>query len=367
MAEAYAHNAASVMLRPLELTLEEKVAALSAPECYGRPGARVDARQTHMSWVFIVGDLVFKLKKPVRFPFLDFRRLADRERFVREEVRLNRRLAPSVYLGVSALTLSPDGGLSVDGPGAPVEWLVRMRRLPEERFLDAAILSGSVDRARLARVFERLAVFYASQPRPSIQPEERVERFRAQYQEDAVVLLDPLFALDGDRIAALLDRCEDDLSLLADRLSAQCGDGTLVDGHGDLRPEHICLTSPPEIIDRLEFDAALRRVDPFEEAALLGLECARLGAPWIAEACVSSLAARLGRRLEPDLYAFYWRSKALLRARLSLAHLLDARPRTPEKWRPLTLSYLDLAGRVAPLARRCSARAGDARASAGNG
>ncbi|MEM8752705.1 MAG: hypothetical protein AAGF90_06990 [Pseudomonadota bacterium] len=100
MAEAYAHNAASVMLRPLELTLEEKVAALSAPNCYGRPGARVDARQTHMSWVFIVDDLVFKLKKPVRFPFLDFRRLADRERFVREEVRLNRRLAPSVYLGL---------------------------------------------------------------------------------------------------------------------------------------------------------------------------------------------------------------------------------------------------------------------------
>jgi aminoglycoside phosphotransferase family enzyme len=92
-------------------TIEEKVAFLKDRRAYGDETAAVEPVETHMSWVFLAGDLVFKLKKPVKFPFLDFTELAARERNCREEVRLNRRLAPDIYLGAVPLTQATDGTL----------------------------------------------------------------------------------------------------------------------------------------------------------------------------------------------------------------------------------------------------------------
>ncbi|MFW6368961.1 MAG: hypothetical protein ACOC0J_00060, partial [Myxococcota bacterium] len=118
-------------------SLREKVEFLTSPTAHG--GEKVDVRETHMALVFLAGDRAYKMKKPVRLPFLDYSTLAARGRICAEEVRLNRRLAASVYLGRSRLTEQPDGSLSIDGEGRTVEWLVRMRRLPEEKMLDRAI------------------------------------------------------------------------------------------------------------------------------------------------------------------------------------------------------------------------------------
>jgi uncharacterized protein len=117
----------------------------------------------------------------------------------------------------------------------------------------------------------------------------------------------------------------------------------IVDGHGDLRPEHIWLGDQVRVIDCLEFNASLRAVDPFDEIAFLCLECERLGCAWAAEHI-----RRWGRHMLPDglsdeLFAFYRAHRATLRARLSAAHLLELNPRTPEKWRRLTRTYLQLA------------------------
>ena len=188
--------------------IDEKVSALRDAEIYGKSGSPVEVVETHMSWVFLVEDQVFKLKKPVRFPFLDFTKLKNREHYIHEEVRLNRRLAPSVYLGVSALRKGLDGRLLLNGPGETVDWLVNMRRLPVERMLDQLIKSKSDIRADMGPVFELLAKFYKSAKAATVTPDERVDRFANQYLDDAAVLLDPCFKLDLSRVESLLDRCD---------------------------------------------------------------------------------------------------------------------------------------------------------------
>jgi len=131
--------------------------------------------------------------------------------------------------------------------------------------------------------------------------------------------------------------------LIAERLRHR----RIVDGHGDLRPEHIWLDDKVRIIDCLEFNSRLRVVDPFDEIAFLSLECERLGAAW-ASGYIQHRMKRLLRDGPADeLFTFYRCHRALLRARLAIAHLLEEHPRTPEKWPRLCATYLELADRSA--------------------
>jgi aminoglycoside phosphotransferase family enzyme len=122
----------------------------------------------------------------------------------------------------------------------------------------------------------------------------------------------------------------------------------LVDGHGDLRPEHVCLNTPPVIIDCLEFSERLRQVDPFDEITYLGLECTRLGAPWIGPRLLARLSAALDDPVKPRLLRFYAGYRACVRARLALAHLDDPCPREPERWPHLAREYLRLGVELNP-------------------
>lgn len=325
-------------------TLAEKVAFLSDGANYPHRPASVTPRETHMSWVFLAGDLVFKLKKPVRYPFLDFSTLARRRHFAEEELRLNRRLAARVYLGLHALTASTaPAGLALDGAGPPVEWLVEMRRLPDALFLDHRIESGTASPADIARVAEVLAGFYQTQPAVEICADAYLARFAAEQAETGRVLADPVFAFDGNRVARILRTAEDALARVEPLMAERVAAGRIVDGHGDLRPEHVCLSDPPVVIDCLEFNPALRRVDPFEEIVLLGLGCARLGADRVLGDMASRISAALADAPPPELLVFHWRYRALLCARLALLHLVEPEPRTPERWRPLAWRYVELA------------------------
>jgi aminoglycoside phosphotransferase family enzyme len=137
---------------------------LLRPESYPHRPATVEHIETHISHVFLAGDLVYKLKKPVRFDFLDFSTIAARERACREKVRLNQRLAPDVYLGVVAVTRSAAAGFELDGDGEVVDWLVAMRRLPTELTLDALFRRGELTADHIQRLAEVLSRFYRSLP-----------------------------------------------------------------------------------------------------------------------------------------------------------------------------------------------------------
>lgn len=296
-----------------------------------------------MSYVFLAGERVYKLKKPVRFAFLDFSTIPARAAECREELRLNRRLAPGVYLDVIPLTLAPSGDLSLRGDGAVVDWLVEMRRLPESLMLDRLIAEGKLETGQIDALALTLANFYAHAERTTMTPADYVGRFFREHEESRRVLT--LCEPEGShhRVHALLDRLHTLLVEFTPALEQRVRAGRVVDGHGDLRPEHICFCDPIAIFDCLEFNRELRQVDPFDELAFLDVECALLGAPTLGPKLFRAVASRLDDFPPASLISLYGACRALLRARLALAHLLDAHPRQPEKWEPLAARYLRLA------------------------
>jgi aminoglycoside phosphotransferase family enzyme len=324
--------------------LEAKLRFLRSPAAHA--ASSVETIETHMSWIFIAADRVLKLKKPVRFPFLDFSTLAAREFNCREELRLNARLAAGVYLGLRALQwhddrfslLAPE---SLPAPGETVDWLVLMRRLPEQRMLHRLIGEGAATPAAIDGLGALLGRFYAQAATLPISAEAYVARFHREQASNREVLLRPQFEVD--HAARALDRLDRALLAHVERLYERCTRGRIVEGHGDLRPEHVCMVDPPVVIDCLEFNAALRHVDPFDELAFLGLECGLAGADWIGPRLVDRVSEILDDRPAPALMHVYTAQRALLRARLAMAHLLDPEPRTPSRW--------------PPLARRCVQRA----------
>lgn len=330
--------------------LETKLHFLQTPAAYSETGqgaaqgAVPECIETHMSWVFLVGQQVFKLKKPVRFPFLDFTTLRLREFYCREEVRLNARLAPGVYLGLMALqwhdgtfALLPEARLGGPdaAPGETVDWLICMRRLPRQRMLDQLIAQASVSHPDIDALVQVLLAFYRAAPAVEISPSDYLARFQYEQAQTREVLLRPQFALHDAALA--IDRLGLALAQGADLLRQRAARGQVLDGHGDLRPEHVCLLQPPVVIDCLEFNPQLRQIDPLDEIAYLSLECAMAGAPWIGPHLLSGCASVLG---ETALLPLYSAHRALLRARLAMAHLLDPQPRLPDKWPPLASRYI---------------------------
>jgi aminoglycoside phosphotransferase family enzyme len=160
---------------------------------------------------------------------------------------------------------------------------------------------------------------------------------------DRRILLHPSFALNRgtiERISRIQRRfLQQRRKVLTERIHRRF----IVDAHGDLRPEHIWLSAPYPIIDCLEFNASLRALDALDELAFLHLECERLGGLPAAEQIRRRLAHALDDDAASGLFLFYRSHRAMLRARLSIAHLFDANPRTPEKWPRLARVYLGLA------------------------
>lgn len=310
------------------------------------PGEVAQCIETRMSWVFLAGDRVLKLKKPLSTPVLDFSTLAAREFNCREELRLNARLAPGVYLGLLALqwdghhlSLGPDARLP--GNGRTVDWLVLMKRLPVHRMLDQALADGQVAPADIDELLAVLAPFYRKATVAAIPPEAYADRFRLELALHREVLLDGRWRLAG--AAQALDGLASALARHRGLLLARAARQRLVEGHGDLKPEHVCLLHPPVVIDCLEFSPALRQVDPFDEIAFLGLECTMGGAPWVGRQLAHGCSLALGDAAPAPLMHLYTAHRALLRARQAIAHLHDPVPRTPLAWVPRAERYIGLA------------------------
>jgi aminoglycoside phosphotransferase family enzyme len=157
--------------------------------------------------------------------------------------------------------------------------------------------------------------------------------------------MNPTLGLCSARTDAVLDAVDHLLALWTSTIEARIAAGRIVDGHGDLRPGHICLVEPPVIYDCLEFDRSMRLLDPYDEVNFLGMECAMLGAGWVRPILLASLRETLGNPPDRRLLATFGAFRAVLRARLCLAHRLDADPREPERWVRRTRRYLGFAWR----------------------
>jgi aminoglycoside phosphotransferase family enzyme len=320
--------------------LAEKLATLRKPAAYPEPTRAVSRRETHMSCVFLTDRFVYKLKKPVRLNSLDYATLERRRACCEAEVALNRRLAPGIYLGVVPLARAADGRLRIGADGPVAEWLVKMRRLPEARMLDVALTSGTATREDVRRAADLLAAFFRAAPPERIDDARYLGRFAHDLALDRTLLCDAAFDLAEAAPDRLLDHLCAWLETRREALLDRLHGGHVIEGHGDLRPEHVFLGPPPAVIDGLEFDRTLRLLDPAEEIAFLALECDRLGAPWAGAIFRDRCAGARGAPAPHEVAAFYTAFRACLRARLCVGHLQDAAPRDPETWLPKARWYL---------------------------
>lgn len=325
---------------------------LRRPDTYPERPKTVELIETHISHVFLTDELVYKLKKPVRYEFVDFSTLQARRQACEDEVRLNRRLAPHVYLGVVPIVWSDREGPRWQDATAlpPVEYVVKMRRLPQAQMLDAMIAQHRLTPDHVARLAARLAEFYSAARPLTAHPWDYLRDFEHHIRANRQELLDPVYELP----LALVKRVHAAqlvfLHLAEDVLAARVCDGRLVDGHGDLRPEHVCLTTPPVVFDCVEFSAELRRVDVADELCFLAMECQRLEADDIGRQVLAAYCRASGDQPPPELLDFYKSYRACVRAKVAALRWrqLDAAVRSPHCHE--AAAYLELADGYRPVA-----------------
>jgi len=313
---------------------------VSAPPIVNAPAAEL--RESNTSWVLLSGERAYKVKKPVRLPFLDQSTLARRRALCRAELELNRPLAPDLYLAVRALVPTGDDGLlrlaDEDDPAA-VEYAVEMRRFDERRTLAALVRTGGATDEQLDAVAERVAAFHASAHRvilpaagavPAAEPAgpsaagtdiagpalaaalERLDRNGEQ-----LLALVPDAAARA-RVVAQLRCAAAFANARADELAQRAARGCVRELHGDLRAEHVLPDQPVRIVDRLEFARDLRTVDTADEIGFLAMDLTALGAPAAARRVVAAYRAAGGDAGDDALLAWYMLHRAQVRAKVAL-------------------------------------------------
>jgi aminoglycoside phosphotransferase family enzyme/predicted kinase len=280
-------------------------------------GEPVELRATHASWVYLGRDDVWKLKRPVNLGFLDFRTPEARRRCCEDEVRLNRRLAPDVYLGVLPVRRG-ERGLTVNGEGPIVDWAVHMRRLPAGAGADELLAGGRLTAAHLARLARRLAAFHRASPEARACGD--VAAVRATIEEN--------LAQTERFVGDLLDReTFDDVSAFqrgwleahGERLAARAAEGRVRDGHGDLRLEHVYFEgeAEPLVIDCLEFSERLRGGDVASDAAFLVMELDAAGRRDLADGFLARFAEASDDFGLYDVVDFYLSYRAWVRGKVA--------------------------------------------------
>ncbi len=266
----------------MEQNLPPLIAAMTQREFYPHRPFEVELRQTHISYVFMAGPYVYKIKKPLRFPFVDYSTLEKRHHFCKEEIRLNRRLAPASYLGVVRLCRAGESFFLAEESSFAaevIEYAVKMARLPEEQMLSSRVRGGSLEPGQISAIAKRLASFHrkASVEKAELYGNPRAvgARVRSNFQQTRPFIertISPkFFSRIQDYSEAFLN---EHLALFQSRIA----EGRVREGHGDLRAEHICLVDDIVIFDCVEFDEGLRYVDVASEISFLSMDLDFLGA-----------------------------------------------------------------------------------------
>jgi len=313
---------------PYDLNTDELKTLLLDPASYpAGETSTVRLVETHISLVFLGDRFVYKLKKPVKFEFLDFSKLDLRRRVCDDEVRLNRRMAGDAYLGVVPLVRTGDGRPALgslgestadrSAAGEVVDWVVKMRRLDGTRMLDELIRTDKLTVADVARLADHLARHYtAARPLALAADEYRVAVVKHVRANRA----DLLHAAPVSEHASVRRTHAAQLDILlrhASLFDARVVAGRVIDGHGDLRPEHICLEDPPVVYDCVEFSADFRRIDVADELTFLEMECGKLGRRDVGAAVFNAYSRASQDRPSDELRAFYESYRACVRCKVA--------------------------------------------------
>ncbi|KAA9035664.1 hypothetical protein FW778_20790 [Ginsengibacter hankyongi] len=330
-----------------KVPLTEKVSFLMQPQSYPHPVTKVEAKETHMSWVFLVNGFAYKLKKPVTNSLFDFRTLEARLKNGIEEVRVNKRLADDIYLGIVPLVINEVGKLQIEGKGKIVDWLVKMKRISEKNFLHLAIKSQKPDKALVEEAAKVLTEFYKNASPVKIEPVLHRKKLKEDITSTHAELIKEIYHFSValvEQISSTLLHFLDNHFLLFDK---RIEDGKIIEAHGDLKPEHICLSPQSAFIDALEFNTELRIMDIAEELSFLDMECEMMG-----DLVTGQIFFNHYRKLSADdipesLIFFYKSKKAFLRTYLVARHITEPSYKDDPKWMIRANAYLQLAKKYA--------------------
>ncbi|GAB6388008.1 bifunctional aminoglycoside phosphotransferase/ATP-binding protein [Stutzerimonas marianensis] len=299
------------------------IAALQNPALYPHPVDGFKVIETHISWVILTGRYAYKMKKPVDFGFLDFTTLSARKHFCEEELRLNQRMAPALYLQVLPVTGSIEAP-SIDGDGEPIEYLLQMSEFPQSQLLAEVQARGELGDAHIDALAEQIARFHMEIPQvPTGHPLNSADAIVAPMRQNFGQIR-PLLNEPGDlqQLDALMDWTETSIARLQPLLEARCQGGFIRECHGDLHLGNATLIDDKVVLfDCIEFNEPFRLIDVASDAAFLAMDLEDRGLKCQARRFINGWLEHTGDYAALELLNLYKAYRALVRAKISLFRL----------------------------------------------
>ncbi|MGP8152868.1 MAG: AAA family ATPase [Smithella sp.] len=272
------------------MTHPQLIETMKKADFYPHNPVKVEFIQTHISYIFIAGDIVYKVKKPVNFDFLDFTNLEKRKFYCEEELRLNKRLAPDTYLDVVAISQDSQGNIT-SGKGVEIiDYAVRMKKLPPDRMLKTLLLKGLADKKIMDAVAEKIAAFHQqAQTGKHIDEMGSMENIRHNNEENFAETINYInVTIPEYQYKLIKDYVEKFLVEKKTLFKKRVTDHKIRDCHGDLHLEHICVTDDIIIFDCIEFNERFRYGDVTEDVAFLTMDIDFNGYSRLADAFIQS-------------------------------------------------------------------------------
>jgi len=296
--------------------------------------------ETHISWIFLKDELVYKIKKPVDFSFLDFSTLDKRKEFCEEEVRLNRRLAPDVYLGV--VPVSENG---IEKEGEPLDYAVKMKRLPQNLRMDALLEEDKVTSDHVEKIADIVADFH-----------KRIDSINDKKYSSAKVVKEQIDDLDsfkqiidgacglGSKVDFVLEKCTSFIESNKELFAKRQSEGKIKDCHGDLHSANIFLTNEIVIFDCIEFSKDFRYVDVSSEIAFMAMDLDAFGKNDFSRLFVDRYVERSGDSEAKQLLELYKCYRANVRAKIAA---IEYSQNPSDEAKERIRKYMELAERYA--------------------
>ena len=303
-------------------TLPPLIQALHNPACYSHPVQNIRLVETHISWVLLTGGYVYKIKKPVNLGFLDFSTLEKRRFYCEEELRLNRRLAESLYLEVTPITGSPAHPV-LNGPGETIEYAVRMVQFPEDMRLDRMLARGELGKLHVDSLAQELAEFHgrvrvAGDDSPFGNPEHVYEPVKENFEQ----IRPRIEARDRLQLQRLETWSEQSFAGLRRMFEDRKRQGFIRECHGDAHLANmVWLDGRVVLFDCLEFNENLRWIDTMSEVAFLAMDLDDRGHPALARRALNAYLEHTGDYAGLALFRFYLVYRALVRAKVACIRL----------------------------------------------
>jgi len=322
------------------------VRALLESQAYPHRPQKIELVQTQMSFIFLTGEYVYKIKKPVNLGYLDYTTLEKRHFFCHQELELNRRLCPGAYLAVVPI-VEEKGGLRIEGRGKAIEYAVKMKQLPQDRMMDVLLPRGQVTLEMVARVAEKLMSFHQkAKTNQEIAAFGKLDVIRQNTDENFAqtekYIGTSITAEEYQHIKNYTNNFIDSNTSLFDK---RVKEGEIRDCHGDLHAAHVCFTDDICIYDCIEFNDRFRYSDVASEIAFLAMDLDRYQQAGLSRHLVNTYVELSHDEELLKLLNFYKCYRAYVRGKVESFKLDDPYIPEEEKAKVLTAaqSYFQLA------------------------